>query len=156
MKFCLYYSLYEWFNPMYLHDKKEKFRTQEFVEVHLAENHSATQCLVILGCFSRRTRTSLKTQLLFKFSEHSNFQPFPSQKAAYRQTNSLRTACILAFPLFVNVLILHFASLLDVLFLQCGLQTCTFQAASFRRERTVSLSRLAKVFKLISICNLHP
>ena len=60
------------------------------------------------------------------FSEHSNF-PFP----AYIQTNSLRTVCILAFQSFVNELILHFASLLDVLFLPCGLQKYIFQVVSF-------------------------
>ena len=42
------------------------------------------------------------------------------------------------------------------LLLQCGLQKYTFQVASFRIEGTISLSRLAKVLKLVSICNLHP
>ena len=31
LKFGLYHSLYEWFNPLYLYDKKNKFRTQKFV-----------------------------------------------------------------------------------------------------------------------------
>lgn len=31
MKFGLYHSLYEWFNPLYLHDKANNFQTQEFV-----------------------------------------------------------------------------------------------------------------------------
>ena len=35
MKFCLYYSLYEWFNPLYLEDKKKKFKSKEFVKVIL-------------------------------------------------------------------------------------------------------------------------
>ena len=71
-------------------------------------------------------------------------------------TKSLRTDCILAFPSFVNVLILPFASLLDVLFVQYGLEKYTFEAVSFRIERKISHSRLAKVRKLISLCNLHP
>ena len=41
-------------------------------------------------------------------------------------------------------------------FLQCGLQKYTFQVVSLRIKRTISLSRLAKVSKLISLCNLHP
>ena len=52
--------------------------------------------------------------------------------------------------------ILHFASLLGVLFLQCGLQKYTFQVVSFRIERTINLLRHEKVLKLISLCNLHP
>ena len=40
--------------------------------------------------------------------------------------------------------------------MQCGLQKYTFQVVSFRIERTISLSRLAKVSKLISLCNLQP
>ena len=55
------------------------------------------------------------------------FQPLPSKKAADRQTDSLKTVCTLAFQSFVNVLILHFASLLDVLSSQCGLQKYTFE-----------------------------
>ena len=31
--FGLYFSLYEWFNPWYLRDKKNDFQTQEFVKV---------------------------------------------------------------------------------------------------------------------------
>ncbi|CAH0548170.1 unnamed protein product [Brassicogethes aeneus] len=31
LEFGLYHSLYEWFNPMYLSDKRNKFHTQEFV-----------------------------------------------------------------------------------------------------------------------------
>ena len=44
------------------------------------------------------------------------------------------------------MLTLHFASLLDVLVLQCGLQKYIFQVVSFRIERTRSLSRLSKVW----------
>ena len=76
--------------------------------------------------------------------------------ALWSAYNSLRTVCVLTFPSFVNVLILYFASLLDILFLQCGPEKYTFQVVSFRTERAVSLSRLAKVLKLISLCNLHP
>ena len=90
------------------------------------------------------------------FLEYANFPAFPSQKAAHREASSLGTVCILALPSFVNMLSLHFASLFDVLFLQCGLQKCTVQVVIFRGERTISLSRLTKVLKLISLCNLHP
>ena len=31
LKFGLYHSLYEWFHPLYLQDKKNKFKTQDFV-----------------------------------------------------------------------------------------------------------------------------
>ena len=99
-----------------------------------------------------------ETQLLM-FQSILIFQSFSSWKAAYIQINSLRTACILTFPSFVNTVTLHFASLLPVLhvlFLQYGLQKYTFQVLSFRIERTVSLSRLGEVLKLISLCNLHP
>ena len=33
LKFGVYHSLYEWFNPLYLEDKKNKFTTQTFIEV---------------------------------------------------------------------------------------------------------------------------
>ncbi len=32
VRFGLYYSLYEWFNPMYLRDKEAKYKTREYVE----------------------------------------------------------------------------------------------------------------------------
>ena len=32
LKFGLYHSLYEWFHPLYLADKANKFQTQSFVE----------------------------------------------------------------------------------------------------------------------------
>ena len=35
VKFGLYFSLYEWFNPMYLQDKKNEFKTNKFVVVSL-------------------------------------------------------------------------------------------------------------------------
>lgn len=31
LHYGLYHSLYEWFNPLYLKDKKSGFKTQEFV-----------------------------------------------------------------------------------------------------------------------------
>lgn len=31
LRFGLYYSLYEWFNPLYLHDKKSDYKNNEFV-----------------------------------------------------------------------------------------------------------------------------
>ena len=87
------------------------------------------------------------------FSSILIFQPFTSQKGAYRQTNSLRTVWILISPSFVNVFIFHSASILNVLFLQCGLQKYTFQVVSFVQE----VSRESQKFsKLISLCKLHP
>ena len=33
IKFGVYHSLFEWFNPLYLQDKANKFKTQKFVSV---------------------------------------------------------------------------------------------------------------------------
>jgi len=35
--FGLYYSLYEWFNPIYLSDKENGFKTQQFIKVKAAK-----------------------------------------------------------------------------------------------------------------------
>ena len=35
VKFGLYYSLYEWFNPLFNSDKKNNFTTQDYVAVCL-------------------------------------------------------------------------------------------------------------------------
>ncbi|XP_013793676.2 tissue alpha-L-fucosidase-like, partial [Limulus polyphemus] len=32
LHFGVYHSLYEWFNPLYLYDKSNKWKTQNFVE----------------------------------------------------------------------------------------------------------------------------
>ena len=36
LKFGLYHSLFEWFHPLYLSDKKSGWKTQDFVNVCLA------------------------------------------------------------------------------------------------------------------------
>ena len=91
------------------------------------------------------------------FLEHSNFPVFSLLESCSQTNkfpkNSLHSDISI---IYVNVLILHFASLLDVLFLQCGLEKHTLQAVSFRIARRISHSRLAKALKLISLCNLHP
>ena len=69
-----------------------------------------------LGRFSIITRTSLKTQLLFMFSEHSNFQAFFFPESCLQTDKIPKNSMYVAFLLFVNVLIFYFASLLDVLF----------------------------------------
>ena len=33
LKFGLYHSMFEWFNPLYLSDKKSGYKTQNFVNV---------------------------------------------------------------------------------------------------------------------------
>ena len=63
-------------------------------------------------------------------SRCSNISPI----CAHRQANSLNTACILALSSFVNMLTLHFASFLDVLFLQCGLQKVYFSGCQFQNR----------------------
>ena len=35
MKFGLYHSLFEWFNPLYLRDEAANFSTQDFVKVYI-------------------------------------------------------------------------------------------------------------------------
>lgn len=35
IRFGLYHSLFEWFNPLYLSDKAQSFATQEFVKVRI-------------------------------------------------------------------------------------------------------------------------
>ena len=40
VRFGLYYSLYEWFNPHYLKDKASGFKTDEYVRV--SESHTIT------------------------------------------------------------------------------------------------------------------
>ena len=46
-----------------------------------------------LGCFSSKTRTSLKTQLLFHVLEHSNFPAF-SLPESYSQRNKFPKNCL--------------------------------------------------------------
>lgn len=40
IKFGLYHSLFEWFNPLYLSDKAASFSTQDFVKVNLFLFHT--------------------------------------------------------------------------------------------------------------------
>ena len=54
---------------------------------------TASFLLLIVGCFSSKTRTSLKTQLLFHVLEHSNFPAF-SLPESYSQTNKFPKNCL--------------------------------------------------------------
>jgi len=53
--FGLYYSLYEWFHPLYLKDKENKFTTQEYVDVSFGTgvNFSVSRFerVLLLGSF---------------------------------------------------------------------------------------------------------
>ena len=110
----------------------------------------------LLVSFSSKTRTSLKTQLLFYVSEHSNFPAFSLLESCSQTDKFPKNSLHSRISVIVNMLILYLASLLDVLFLQWGLQMYAFQVVSFKIECTVSLSRLAKALNLILLCNLHP
>ena len=41
--FGLYYSLYEWFHPLYRKDKENKFTTQEYVDVSCGSKNNKYQ-----------------------------------------------------------------------------------------------------------------
>ena len=112
--------------------------------------------LVVLGSFSSKTRTSLKTLLLFHVLEHSNFpalslpescqqaDEFPKNSSHFRISIICEWAHIaFCFPSRRPI----FCSEAFKIY---------FQVASFRIERTISLSRLATVSKFTSLCNLHP
>ena len=109
-----------------------------------------------IGSFSSKTRTSLKTQLLFHVLENSNF-PALSLPESCSQThkfpkNSLHS-CITIICECAHFVFCFLSR--RPIFLQCGFQQYIFQVVSFRIERMISLSRLAKVSKLISLCNLY-
>ena len=73
--------------------------------VNMKSSHDRSQRPYLLGCFNSKTRTSLKTKLLFYVFRAFQFSRlFPPRKLL---TDRQRTVCILAFPSFVNVLILH-------------------------------------------------
>ena len=74
--------------------------------------------------FSSKTRTSLKTQLLISVFRAFNFPSFSLPESCSLTDRFLRIVCILAFPSFMNVLILHFASHLD--------STSYFWSAAFK------------------------
>ena len=42
LRFGLYHSMYEWFHPLYLADKKSGFKTQDFVNVSIILFRSAS------------------------------------------------------------------------------------------------------------------
>lgn len=58
MKFGLYHSLYEWFHPIYLEDKRNGFSTNEFVtnKVWTLEEINAFSQFVIFDLFVDFTR----------------------------------------------------------------------------------------------------
>ena len=122
-------------------------------ELWISLTTSVAGAAFILGSFIRKRRASLKTQVLFYVLEHSNFPAFSLPESCSQADRFPKNSLRFAFPSFVNVLILYFSTLRDVLFLQGCLQKYTFLVVSFRIERTMSLSRHTKVLKLISLCN---
>lgn len=47
MKFGLYHSLFEWFNPMYLSDKAKSFGDNQFV-MNKASISAIAMCVIVL------------------------------------------------------------------------------------------------------------
>ena len=111
---------------------------------------------MLVGSFSSKTPTSLNAQLRFYVLEDSYFPAL-----------SLLESCSKTAKFPKNSLHSH----ISVIGEYAQIAFCfpsrrpsfavrpskyTFQVVSFRRERTVSLSRLANILKLISLCSLHP
>jgi hypothetical protein len=63
--FGLYYSLFEWFNPVYLRDKSNNFTTQNYskVNVDYVSNKSDRECIFIDESDARvkRNRGNIQT-----------------------------------------------------------------------------------------------
>ena len=66
--------------------KKESFEPKVLKQKQLCVAVAVGRRGFVIGCFSSKTRTSLKTQLLFHVLEHSNFPAF-SLPESYSQTS---------------------------------------------------------------------
>ena len=91
------------------------------------------------------------------FLEHSNFPCF-SLPESCSQTHkfpkySLRSHIAIICE-YVRIAFCFPSRRPTSYFLHCSLQKNTFQVFSFRIEHKINLSRLPKIFKLISLCNL--
>ena len=110
-----------------------------------------------IGCFSCKTRTSLKRSYFLMFLKHSNFPAFSLPESCSQTDKFPKNALHSSISIICECahIAFCFPSCSTSCFLQFGLQKNTFQVVSCRIERTVSLPRRAKVLKLISLCNLH-
>ena len=137
-------------------EKKEYFH----IEIRKQREHLRCRCSLrpgsLIGSFSSKTRTSWKTQLLFHVLEHSSFPAISLPQSSLQTDKFPKNSLHSRISIICKCSPISLCFPHDVLFLQSGLQKYTFQVVSFRIERTLSLLRLSKVLKLISLCNLHP
>ena len=102
-----------------------------------------------IGSFSSKTRTSLKTQLLFYVLEHSNFPAFSLPESCSQTVKFPKNSLHSRISIICKCAHIAFGFPSRRLILQGCLQKRTFQVVSFRMERTISLSTIARVLKLI-------
>lgn len=63
MKFGLYYSLYEWFNPHYLRDKANGFKSDEYIKVSKLRGSSSLTLIIYATLFPRLIDETMKKKL---------------------------------------------------------------------------------------------